>query len=111
MKINILCLYSDIMNLYGDSFNYKILEYHLKEIDILCNITKLSINDNLDFTKYDVIFIGCGTEKYRELCLNHLLKYKDSLNKAINDNKFFLVTGNAISMFGKTLYDKEALGI
>lgn len=111
MKINILCLYHDIMNLYGDTGNIKVLKYHLEEQNITPNIDYLSIDDKIDFKKYDLVLIGAGTETNREICLNHLIKYKKDIKQEIENNKFFLITGNAISMFGKTLYNEKALGI
>lgn len=111
MKLNILCLYYDIMNLYGETGNIKVLEYHLKEQKIKYNVTYKTIDDDLDIKKYDLIMIGQGNEKNRKLCLKHLIKYKKDIKQAINDNKFFLITGNALGMFGKKLYDEDALGI
>jgi len=111
MKLNILCLYYDIMNLYGDTGNLKVLEYHLNELGIKYNVDKLSNLDEVDFSKYDLVLIGEGNEENRNLCLEHLIKYKDDIKKIIDNNTFFLVTGNALSMFGKTLYGKDALGI
>ena len=39
MKINILCLYYDLMNLYGDTGNIKVLKYHLEELGIKYTVT------------------------------------------------------------------------
>ena len=111
MKINILCLYYDLMNLYGDTGNLKVIEHHLSKLNISYNIDYLSIDDRIDFSKYDLILIGSGTENNRFICLNHLLKYKKDIDKAISNNKFFLITGNAVAMFGKSIYDKKALGL
>lgn len=111
MKINILCLYYDLMNLYGDTGNIKVLKYHLDELKIKYNINYLSIDDKLDFSKYDLILIGDSTEKNRAICLKHLLNYKKEIKQAIDNNKFFLVTGNALGMFGKKLYNEKALEI
>lgn len=111
MKINILCLYYDIMNLYGDANNYKVFTYHLDEIGIKYEIDKLSIYDEIDFDKYDVCFIGCGSEENRSLCLSHLIKFKKDVKKNIDNNKFFLVTGNSLAMFGNKVYDEKGLSI
>lgn len=110
MKINILCLYYDLMNLYGDTGNIRVLKYHLDDLKIKYNIDYLSIDDKLDFSKYDLVLIGASTEENRAICLKHLIKYKKDIDKAINNNTFFLITGNALGMFGKKLYGKEALG-
>ncbi len=111
MKLNILCLYYDFMNLYGDTGNIKVLKHHLDFLGIDYNIDYLSLDDDLSFKNYDLVLIGSGTEENRDICLKHLLKYKKDIKESIANNKFFLVTGNALGLFGKKLYDKEALGI
>lgn len=111
MKINILCLYYDIMNLYGDTGNIKVIKHHLDKLGIDYNVDYLSIDDNINFSKYDLVLMGDGTEDNRFICLKHLLKYKDDLKKAVEANKFFLITGNALGMFGNKLYSRDALGI
>lgn len=111
MKINILCLYYDLMNLYGDTGNLKIIEHHLDKLKIDYTTDYLSIDDEINFSKYDLVLIGSGTEDNRFICLNHLLKYKKDIEKAISNNKFFLITGNALAMFGKKIYDTKALEI
>lgn len=109
MKLNILCLYHDIMNLYGDTGNINVIKYHLDEQNIKYKIDYLSIDNEINFTKYDLILIGNGTENQREIALNHLINYKKEIKEAIENNKFFLITGNALSMFSNKLYDKKAL--
>lgn len=111
MKLNILCLYYDILNLYGDTGNIKVLKYHLNKLNIPYHIEKLSIDDKLNFSKYDLILIGSGTENNRNLALKHLKKYQKSLKNAIEKEKFFLITGNALAMFGKKIATIDALNI
>lgn len=101
MKIIIGYLYYDMMNLYGDSGNINVLEYHLKNQGINYEIKKLTNLDNIDFNKLDMIYIGSSTEGNRKLCLEHLIKYKDDIKEFINSNKFILSTGNSLYMFGK----------
>lgn len=111
MKINILCLYYDLMNLYGDTGNIKVLKYHLDELNIKYTIDYKSIKDKLEIKKYDLILLGASTEENRDLCLKHLLKYKKDIKEYIENNKFFLATGNSVSLFGKILYNEKALNI
>lgn len=111
MKINILCLYYDLMNLYGDTGNVKVIKHHLDKLNISYNIDYLSIDDKINFSNYDLILIGSGTEDNRMIALKHLSKYKKDIQNAIDNNKFFLVTGNSLGMFGKELYGEKALGL
>ena len=105
MEITIGHLYYDLMNLYGEIGNIKVLTYHLKNQGIKVNIKNLSINDDINFDELDLIYIGSGTNNNQLLVLNDILKYKEDIHKYYNDNKFFLITGNAIELFGEQIID------
>jgi len=103
--ITIAHLYYDLMNLYGDNGNLKALQYQLERQGIKSRIKFLTIGDDIDFSKYNFIYIGPGTDYNQRLVLKDLLKYKKQIKQAINNNAFFLVTGNAFDLFGKYLLD------
>lgn len=105
MEITIGHLYYDLMNLYGEIGNIKVLTYHLKNQGIKVNIKNLSIDDNINFDELDLIYIGSGTNNNQLLVLNDILKYKEDIHKYYNNNKFFLITGNAIELFGEKIID------
>ncbi|MBO5141734.1 MAG: hypothetical protein J6C46_01825 [Clostridia bacterium] len=111
MTIKILHMYYDLMNLYGEYGNIKILEHHLKDIGINVEVDKKSVNDEIDINSYDFIYIGCGTEKNQFVVLNDLKKYKEDLIKYINSNKYALFTGNSFEMLGNKINGEEALNI
>lgn len=109
MKIVIANLYYDLLNLYGDSGNIKAIKKALESQKIKVEIINLSINDELDFEKYDFVYIGSGTEYNQTLVLNHIINYKDKITKYIENNKFFLVTGNSIELFGKYIINSNEI--
>lgn len=116
MEITIGHLYYDLMNLYGENGNIKVLEKQLKEQGIKVTIKRLSLDDKIDFNKLDLIYIGTGTENNQKIVLNNILQYKKEINDYYQQNKFFLITGNAIELFGKYIIDNdnneyETLGI
>ena len=111
MTIKILHMYYDLMNLYGEYGNIKILEHHLKDAGIDVQIDKKTVNDEIKLEEYDFIYMGCGTERNQEIVLNDLMKYKADLKKYIDANKFALFTGNSFEMLGKKINEKEALNI
>ncbi len=102
-KFRIAHLYYDLMNLYGENGNIRYLKRKLEEQDIEAEVYFLSIEDKIDFDKYDFYYIGMGSLENQEIVLNNLMKYKKQVIEAINKNKFFLVTGNAIDLFGRSL--------
>lgn len=107
MKIVIAYLYYDLLNLYGDSGNVKALYNHLKYQDINVQIKYISINDKKDFSKYDLVYIGSGTDDNLKLALNDLMNYKNEINQAIKDEKFILSTGNSIELFGDSILEND----
>ena len=111
MTIRVAHLYYDLMNLYGEIGNLKVIEYQLKKQKINVIIDKLSLNDKIEFEKYDLIYIGSGTKKSTLLVLEDLKKYKKQVKEYIENNKFMLVTGNSINVFSKKIGDTEALNI
>lgn len=102
-KFRIAHLYYDLMNLYGENGNIRYLKSKLDQQGIDSEVHFLSIEDKIDFDKYDFYYIGMGSIENQEIVLNNLVKYKDNVIDAINKNKFFLVTGNAIDLFGMKL--------
>ena len=98
-KFKIAHLYYDLMNLYGENGNIRYLVKCLEEQGIEVEVHFLSMEDKIDFTKYDFYYIGMGSEENKMIILDNIMKYKDDIHKAFEDNKFFLVTGNAIDLF------------
>jgi len=109
--MKIAYLYYDFLNLYGESGNIKIIENILKYNKIKYEILYLSLEDKLNFDEYDLVYIASGTEDNQKIALKHLMKYKKDIKKYIEDNKFMLVTGNSVDMFGKKINDIDALDI
>ncbi len=99
--IRIAHLYYDLMNLYGENGNLRVLIHHLEKQNLKVITHFLTLDDEIDFQKYDFFYIGCGNEESFQLALKDLFKYKNEIKKSIQQNKFFLVTGNALNLFGK----------
>lgn len=106
MKFVIAHLYYDLMNLYGESGNVIALQKALEQLGIDVSIKFITIDDEIDFSKYDLVYIGAGTEKNQLLALEHLLSYKEELWKRMSHLSFF-ATGNAIELFGREIIDEH----
>ena len=107
MKITIAHLYYDLLNLYGESGNVKALKKQIEDQGIDVTIKFLTIDDELNFKDYDLVYIGMGTEDNQKLALKHLLSYKKEIKEAIVNHQFFFVTGNSIELFGKFIIDRN----
>jgi len=115
MVIYIAHLYYDLMNLYGEIGNIKVLVDTIEKQGIKVVLDRLSIDDKIDFNKYDFIYIGSGTEENQLIVLKDIIRYKNKIKDYIESNKFILSTGNSYELFGKSIYDGKnkhtALGI
>ena len=100
MIIKILHMYYDLMNLYGEYGNIKILESHLKDAGVEVIVDKKTVGDNFKINDYDFIYIGSGTEKNQAVVLEDLKKHKNELKQYIESNKYALFTGNSFEMLG-----------
>jgi len=101
--IKIAHLYYDLMNLYGESGNVRALKKFIERQDINAEVYSITVGDNIDFTKYDFYYIGAGTFENFKIVLNDLQNYKTKIKNAIEKNKMFLLTGNAMELFGKKI--------
>lgn len=104
MKARILYLYYDIMNLYGENGNIRMMERVLSHKGAETEIIRKTVTDtDIDFTKYNFIYCGAGTELSRNVCLEHLRGFAQSLRKACEKGTVMLFTGNSYEMLGKSL--------
>lgn len=108
--IKIAHLYFDLMNLYGESGNIRALVEAIKRQGCKVDVELLTKSSKIDFQKYDIYYMGMGTENNQQIVLKDLLRYKTEIKKVIN-KKVFIMTGNSYELFGKTINDEEALGI
>ena len=101
-ELNILYLYPDILELYGDFGNIQVLKYRLEKRGITVNITPYSIGDDApDFTKFDLVFSGGGADQEQGILSEDLIKYKNNIKEAVNIGVFFLLICGSYQLFGK----------
>lgn len=112
MKIEVL--YPEVCNLYGELGNIRFLKQSCPEIEIV----ETSLNEEPLFVSEapDLIYMGTMTEKSQMIVIERLMKYRDRLIKLIEEGARFLITGNALEIFGKRIEDSngsevECLGI
>ena len=106
-------IFSDLCNIYGEAYNMEYLGRCNSEIEILHTSHKNTpyfANNSVD-----MIYMGCLTERKQEETIQLLMPYKERIRELIDNDTIFLVTGNAIEIFGREIKDEEriipALGI
>ncbi len=108
-------LYYDLLNLYGDSGNIKALEYHLKSSGNEVSVDRLKMGDKINFSAYDMVYIGSGTEHNLMLALDDIMQYREDIITFKKNDGILLATGNSIELFGKSIdkgkIQKQALSV
>lgn len=107
MKITIAYLYYNLLNLYGENGNIKIIKKLLENQGINVMVKFLSVTDDLEFDKYDLVYMGSGYYEHQELIIKHLMKYKNDIKRNLDNKKFFLITGNTLDLFGSFINNEN----
>ena len=105
--INLLNIYHDLMNLYGDWANIKTLELELTARGYEVVVDKKSVGDEFNVNAYDFVYIGSGTERSLIACLSDIMRYKDSFISCIENGTHILATGNSHELFGRAITDTK----
>ncbi len=101
-ELKILYLYPDILDLYGDIGNIKILKYRIEQRGYKATVDSYSINDpKPNFRSYDIIFAGGGADNEQQILAEDLIKYKDEIKQAKDAGVYFLLICGAYQLFGK----------
>ena len=112
MKI-IEVLFSEFGNMYGEVYNPMFLEKSSNKIKLI--YTKLNEEPYFMKHKVDMVYISNMRDLKMYDILDKLKEYKDKIKEMIEDNVIFLLTGNALEMFGSYIEENgkktEALGI
>lgn len=107
--MKILHLFHDLMNLYGEYANTLALQRAISEKGRAAEIERLSIGDEFDFSEYDFIYIGSGTEKNQKVALEYLRPYTEQLKSALESGKIILATGNSFEVFGDSITERDGI--
>ena len=100
MKIEVL--FPEVANLYGDLQNAEYLRRSCAEIEIV----ETSLKDTPRFLSEDIalVYMGSITEEGQRLARDVLLPHKDAIRAKIEAGQLFLVTGNALDVFGEDIF-------
>ena len=66
-----------------------------------------SINEQINFDKYDIVYIGSGSEDNLFLALSDIMKRKNDIKKYIENNGYLILTGNSMDLFGKYIINND----
>lgn len=112
MELNICHLYPDLLNVYGDIGNIRILKYRAEKRNIKVNIFNVSLKDKFEGNNYDITFFGGGQDYEQSIVSDNLIQTKKfAISEYINSGKVFLAICGGYQLLGKyyTTPDGEKL--
>ncbi|MEG0295602.1 MAG: type 1 glutamine amidotransferase [Clostridium sp.] len=102
MELNICHLYPDLLNVYGDVGNIKILEHRAKARGITVNIKNISLDDEFNADEMDIVFFGGGQDYEQSIVSTDLKDNKrEELKKYIENNKVLIAICGGYQLLGK----------
>lgn len=109
--VNILWLYDELLDLYGDSGNILLLRRRIEGMGYECSVKTVGLGDEIDFSGVDMVYVGPGKHKNLKAAAEHIVKYKDELKAYIDNDGLVLATGSSQVLFGKEYDGVECAGI
>lgn len=101
-EINIVHLYPDLLNLYGDKGNIACFKKRLEWRGIKANVTECTNqNNSLDTDSADIIFVGGGSDREQEIVCNLLLEKKVELTEYVEGGGVLVAVCGGYQLLGK----------
>ncbi|MDD4689736.1 MAG: glutamine amidotransferase [Eubacteriales bacterium] len=100
MKINIMHLYPDLLNLYGDKGNVASLVKRLEWRGIESEVKEYTIEEKLDFSEVDIIVLGGGSDNESIQVAKTLQDYKIQLKEYADNGGVILAMCSGFQMLG-----------
>lgn len=103
MEINIVNMYPEALNLYGDKGNIIALEKRCEWRDIRANIIEFGFSSDSDILKKaDIILLGGASDREQGILYSHLLALKEILKDLVEDEVCLLAICGGYQLLGSS---------
>ena len=106
MKIELL--YPELGCLNGELYNMEYLRRSAPD----CGVATTSLGERprfLDDDSIDLVYMGAMTERSQLLVVDELTPIREEIWNTIQDGQQFLITGNAMEIFGTSIVEKSEM--
>ena len=107
MKLKLLWMYHDLMDLYGDKGNIQVLKTRCEKRGIEMIADTCTIGEPRKAADYDIFFLGGGADREQNLIYEDLLSRRDDIDEAMKSGTAFLLICGGYQMFGKYYKDQD----
>ena len=102
MKIKILHLYPDLLNLYGDRGNIECMRRRLMWRGIDAEVVAHTCDDGgVDLTDVDIVFLGGGSDREQKIVCSRLLEQKKELSAYVEDGGTLVAVCGGYQLLGR----------
>lgn len=105
MKLRVLHMYHDILDLYGDKGNIAALKYRTEARGIQFHLDHCGIGCEKNLSEFNLIFLGGGADREQSLISADLLSRKDDIIAALDSGTKALLICGGYQLFGKYYID------
>lgn len=111
--IKIAHLMPELLNLYGDGGNVRILKQRLLWRGIPAEVVPVMAGDEPNFDEYDIVVMGGSPDREQELASRQMQKWKEPLKKYIEGGGPLLAICGSYQVLGKSwlFNDEEVEGL
>ncbi|MCR5794229.1 MAG: glutamine amidotransferase [Solobacterium sp.] len=107
MKLKMVWMYHDLMDLYGDKGNTEVIRRRCEKRGIECVVDTCTIGEEADLSSYDLFFLGGGADREQSLIFEDLISRKQDIEKAMESGTTFLLICGGYQLFGKYYKDQD----
>ena len=106
-------MFPDLLNLYGDGGNVRILSERLAWRGIPVQVKRVEYGESVDLGDVDLVFLGGGPDREQKLASTELMRMKDELAAYVEEGGPVLAICGGYQILGKTwlLGDEEVPGL
>ncbi len=108
-------LFPDLLNLYGDGGNVRILEQRCRWRGIPVEVRRIHYGETVDLREVDLVFMGGGPDREQRLASQELMRMREGIRAFVEDDGVLLAICGGYQILGSTwlLGDEvvEGLGI
>ena len=106
-------MFPDLLNLYGDGGNVRILSERLAWRGIPVKVRRVEYGESVDLGDVDLVFLGGGPDREQKLASTELMRMKDELAAYVEEDGPVLAICGGYQILGKTwlLGDEEVPGL
>ena len=101
MKLTLLHLFPELLNLYGDRGNIAVFKKRCRLRNIELTVVPVSLEEEIDLSDVDIIYLGGGSERDLPKITAKLQKYREELLRYRDENGVLLAVATGFPLLGK----------